>query len=323
MEYVIGEEHAGKTLKTYLRYVLGISSAMTTRLKQLPLGLCVNGEHVTVRYLLKAGDVLSVSAEDKESSEHIVATKMDLDILFEDDDILVLNKPPYVPTHPSHGHFDDTVANGLAYLFEERGQPFVFRACSRLDRDTSGVVTIAKNAVAAHHLHRSHLESTPQKVYLAILRGTLVPTEGTICGCIRRKEDSVITRVLTEDDGDPSLTRYRVLAYGQDHLGMPLTLAAAEPVTGRTHQLRVHFSSRGCPILGDFLYGTEGDGGIGRQALHCCMTSFPHPTSGQPAAFFAPIPSDMAVFLRFFPNMNEERIKDYVKNQGTAVLDTL
>ena len=323
MEYIIGEEHTGKTLKTYLRYVLGISSAMTTRLKQLPDGLRVNGEHVTVRYILKQGDLLSVSMEDKESSEHIVATPMDLDILFEDDDILVLNKPPHVPTHPSQGHFDDTVANGLAYLFAERGQPFVFRACSRLDRDTSGVVTIAKNGLAAHRLHRSHLESTTKKQYIAILRGTLTPAEGTIGGCIRRKEDSVITRVLTEDDGDPSLTRYRVLAYGQDREGMPLTLVAAEPVTGRTHQLRVHFSSRGCPILGDFLYGTEGDGGIGRQALHCCMTAFPHPISGQNAVFFAPIPSDMAAFLQFFSDMNEERIKDYVKDQGTAVLDTL
>ncbi|MCQ2431242.1 MAG: RluA family pseudouridine synthase [Clostridia bacterium] len=292
MEYRIEPIYDGIQLKSYLLRTLGLSSAILTELKKRPDGLLINGEHVTVRYILKTGDILSVSDEDREASEHIVPVKLPLCILYEDRDYIVLNKPPYMPTHPSHGHFDDTLANALAYYFESKNEPFVFRSCSRLDRDTSGVVTVAKNRAAAYRFHEAHLSGGIEKTYLAVLHGTMPDTMTLFDGPIRRREESVITRIVAED-GQPALTRCRVLGYGKTPAGEPLTFVSANPVTGRTHQLRVHFSHAGYPILGDFLYGKEEPELIGRQALHCVKTSFPHPSLGR-VTVSAALPDDMA-----------------------------
>jgi 23S rRNA pseudouridine1911/1915/1917 synthase len=234
---------------------------------------------------------------------------------YEDDAIIVLNKPPYTPTHPSHGHYADTLANGLAALFERRGVPFVFRACSRHDRDTSGLVTVAKTRAAAHHFQCAHLAGTVEKTYLAVLVGHLTPQVGEIGGCIKRLEDSVITRVVTEDDGAPALTRYRVLAYGKAPDGRELTLCEAQPVTGRTHQLRVHFAHLGCPMLGDFLYGEENDTLIGRQALHCQKTTFDHPLSGRRMTLTAAPPEDFMKLYSLF-DFEERTANRYAKNNA-------
>ena len=291
------EKEQGMTVKSYLHRVLRLSGAQVTELKKDPLGILVGGNHVTVRYVLQKDDVLTLADHDTDSSENIVPTEMPLTVLYEDDAIIVLNKPPYMPTHPSHGHYDDTLANGLAYLFEKRGVPFVFRSCSRLDRDTSGLVTVAKTRAAAHHFQCAHMAGTVEKTYLAVLVGHLTPACGEISGCIKRLEDSVITRIVTEDDGAPALTRYRVLAYGKAPDGRELTLCEAQPVTGRTHQLRVHFAHLGCPMLGDFLYGEENDALIGRQALHCRKTAFDHPLSGRRMTLTASPPED---FLKLY-----------------------
>ena len=290
----------GMTVKSYLKNVLRLSGAQVTALKKDPCGIRINGAHVTVRYSLQTGDVLALADTDTDSSDNIVPTPMPLDILYEDDAVIVLNKPPYTPTHPSHGHYADTLANGLAYLFAQRKTPFVFRSCSRLDRDTSGVVTVAKTRAAAYHFQCAHTGGTVEKEYLTVLVGHLTPASGEISGCIRRQEDSVITRIVTEDDGAPALTRYRVLAYGHAPDGRTLTLCAAQPVTGRTHQLRVHFAHLGCPMLGDFLYGQENDALIGRQALHCRKTAFDHPVSGRRMTLYAAPPADFLALMPYF-----------------------
>lgn len=308
MEYRMTNNECGMTVKTYLHTVLHLSGAQITALKKDPRGILVAGEHVTVRYVLHEGDVLTLADTDTECSDNIVPTAMPLNILYEDDAIMVLNKPPYMPTHPSHGHYTDTLANGLASLFEKRGIPFVFRSCSRLDRDTSGLVTVAKTRAAAYHFQCAHTAGEVGKEYLAVLTGHLTPAVGEISGCIRRQEDSVITRIVTEDDGAPALTRYRVLAYGEASDGRPLTLVSAVPVTGRTHQLRVHFAHLGHPILGDFLYGEENDALIGRQALHCRKTSFLHPVSGVPMTHRASLPEDFAALLTFFDRPEDSLI---------------
>ena len=300
MEYRMTEAERGMTVKHYLHHVLRLSGAQVTALKKDPLGILVNGAHVTVRCVLQPDDVLALADTDTDSSENIVPTEMPLQILYEDDAIIVCNKPPYMPTHPSHGHYTDTLANGLAALFVRRGQPFVFRSCSRLDRDTSGVVTIAKTRAAAYHFQRAHVAGEVGKEYLAVLVGHLTPTEGEIGGCIKRMEDSVITRIVTEDDGASALTRYRVLAYGKAPDGRDLTLCAAQPITGRTHQLRVHFAHLGTPMLGDFLYGEEHDALIGRQALHCRKTTFDHPTSGRRMTLTAALPDDFLSLMNCF-----------------------
>ena len=306
MEYPMTEKEHGMSVKSYLNTVLHLSGAQVTSLKKDPLGILVNGTHVTVRYLLQAGDVLSLADTDTQSSDNIVPTKMPLAILYEDDAIMVLNKSPFVPTHPSHGHYTDTLANGLAYLFAQRKIPFVFRSCSRLDRDTSGVVTVAKTRAAAYHFQRAHVAGEVEKEYLAVLVGRLTPMAGEIGGCIKRMEDSVITRIVTEDDGAPALTRYRVLAYGKAPDGRDLTLCAAQPITGRTHQLRVHFAHLGCPMLGDFLYGEEHDALIGRQALHCRKTAFDHPTSGRRMTLYAALPDDFLALMSCFDGLIDD-----------------
>ena len=312
MDYRMTEKEHGMTVKTYLHTVLRLSGAQITALKKDPLGICVNGAHVTVRYLLQTGDVLALADADTDSSDNIVPTEMPLNILSEDDAIMVLNKPPFMPTHPSHGHYTDTLANGLAHLFETRGIPFVFRSCSRLDRDTSGLVTVAKTRAAAYHFQCAHTAGEVDKEYLCVLVGHLTPEAGEIGGCIKRMEDSVITRIVTENDGAPALTRYRVLAYGTAPDGRALTLCAAQPITGRTHQLRVHFAHLGCPMLGDFLYGEDQDALIDRQALHCRMTAFYHPVSGRRMTLYAAPPDDFLALMRYF---DERTAMEYVKNK--------
>ncbi len=300
MDYRMTEKEHGMPVKTYLRTSLRLSGAQITALKKDPVGILVNGAHVTVRYVLQAGDVLSLATDDTDSSDNIVPVEMPLTVLYEDDAIMVLNKPPFMPTHPSHGHYEDTLANGLAYLFAGRQVPFVFRSCSRLDRDTSGLVTVAKTRAAAHSFQRAHVAGAVDKEYLCVLVGHLTPEIGEIGGCIKRQENSVITRIVTEDDGAPALTRYRVLAYGTAPDGRELTLCAAQPITGRTHQLRVHFAHLGCPMLGDFLYGEEHDALIGRQALHCHKTAFAHPTSGRRMTLYAALPDDFLALMQYF-----------------------
>jgi 23S rRNA pseudouridine1911/1915/1917 synthase len=174
-------------------------------------------------------------------------------------------------------------------------------------------VTVAKTRAAAHHFQCAHLAGTVEKTYLAVLVGHLTPQVGEIGGCIKRLEDSVITRVVTEDDGAPALTRYRVLAYGKAPDGRELTLCEAQPVTGRTHQLRVHFAHLGCPMLGDFLYGEEHDALIGRQALHCRRTAFHHPVSQRRMTLYAAIPDD---FLALMPYFDERTAMNNVENQA-------
>ena len=313
MDIRMTEQEHGMTVKTYLHTVLHLSGAQVTALKKDPVGILANGTHVTVRYVLQAGDTLSLAVDDTASSDNIVPTPMPLDILYEDDAIMVLNKPPYMPTHPSHGHYTDTLANGLAHLFETRGVPFIFRSCSRLDRDTSGLVTVAKTRAAAYHFQCAHTAGTVEKEYLCVLVGRLTPKVGEIGGCIKRLEDSVITRVVTENDGAPARTLYRVLAYGKAPDGRDLTLCAAQPITGRTHQLRVHFAHLGCPMLGDFLYGEEHDALIGRQALHCRMTAFHHPVSQRRMTLYAAIPDD---FLALMPYFDERTAMNNVENQA-------
>ncbi len=298
MEYFIDAQNDGVILKTFLQKTVGISSAQLTALKKRPDGLCVNGMHVTVRRILNVGDCLSVAEEDVSPAETIVPVKMPLSILYEDHDYICINKPPFMPTHPSHGHYEDTLANALAAYYQEKHEPFVFRACSRLDRDTSGVVTIAKHRAAAYRFQKAHQTGTVQKSYLAILCGHLTPEADIISAPIRRMEESIILRIVAPDGMD-AVTSYHVLAYGNAPDGQPLTLVSASPITGRTHQLRVHFAYRGCPILGDFLYGREEKSLIMRQALHCYQTAFKHPVLGT-ATITAALWDDMQLLMSYF-----------------------
>ena len=294
MKVTIEEKYDGMILRSFLRSTLGISSKMLTRLKNDEEGIVVNGTRVTVRYILRTGDELSLMDADREKG-HVIPVKIPIEILYEDDDVLLVNKPPDMPTHPSHGHLDDTLANALVYLYAERGCPFVFRPISRLDRNTSGVVLVAKNKIASAKLHAAMRERRIEKMYLALLCGRLDPPDGRIEGYMCRTDMSIITRrVCAEDEAGAmyALTEYESLSACERY-----TLVQTHPRTGRTHQLRVHFSSVGCPLLGDDLYG-EGSEQIARQALHAYAVSFPHPADGRVVTVTAPLPKDFSDALR-------------------------
>ena len=301
MRIEINDALAGKTLGQLLRLELRFSTKMIKYLKYRPDGMIVNGERKTVRYVLQIGDILELATEDAEASPKLRAVKLPLEILYEDNDLVVPVKPANMPTHPSHDHYDDTVANALAYRYEKSGNPFVFRPINRLDRNTSGLLLIARHKAAAGILTRSMQEGRIQKKYLAILDGEMPPVEnGRIEACLHRTAESIIVReVCSPDtpDADPSVTEYRVLAVGNRH-----TLVEAAPITGRTHQLRVHFAHLGYPITGDDLYGAPSDA-IDRHALHARSLSFPLPSTDQIITLTAPLTEDFAKLLReYFPD---------------------
>ena len=312
MDFIIDSKAHGMTVLAFLRYEAGLSGAMLRHLKRVDDGITVNGAHVTVRYTLSFGEVLTIKSEDSEPSENIVATDIAIDIVYEDEDIVVPDKPPFVPTHPSHGHFDDTVANALCYRYGGEKSPFVFRAINRLDRNTSGLLLVARNRMAAAKLSASLKSGDVSKEYVAILKGTLPEKEGIIDTYIKRTEASIITRSVCGeyDGGDRALTSYKVLFSNGEY-----SIVTATPITGRTHQLRVHFSYLGAPIVGDDLYG-EYCRHIGRHALHASRLTFPHPKDKREMSFFSPIPNDMCTLIReVFSEDDLREIEELIKTK--------
>ncbi len=303
MEFIIDAAHHGKTVRSYIQHTLSISSRMLTVLKQTENGITVNGSHVTVRRVLCEGDVLGLAIDDtpERASHNIPPANIPLDVLYEDAHIIVMNKPPHMPTHPSHNHHDDTLANALAFRYAQDGVPFVFRPMGRLDRNTSGIVLAAKDKVASGMLTSAIKAGEVQKTYLAIVTGEL-PVDGLVhtidCG-IRRQAESVIMRTTCPDSTDPSeasVTDYEVL----DTQG-GLSLVRVRPRTGRTHQIRVHFAYIGHALLGDDLYGTT-DERIDRHALHALSLEFPLPFTDCRVCHVAPVAKDMQQLIQqYFP----------------------
>lgn len=294
LRFVIGEEHGGLTVLQILRGVIGLSGGMIRHIKFLDEGILLNGERVTVRRVVKAGDLLELDTSDASRNEKIKEYDLPLNIIYEDSDLVIPDKPPFMPTHPSHNHYDDTVANALAFRYRNMEEPFVFRPINRLDRNTSGALIIARNRIAAAELTRSMSEKKIRKRYIAVLDGALPDDEGVIETYMRRTAQSIIVREVCgrEEGADYALTKYKVIARSDTN-----TLVSAQPVTGRTHQIRVHFSSLGCPLVGDELYG-RGSDDIARHALHSYEIAFPHPSSKQTVSVKAPLHDDMNRLLR-------------------------
>jgi len=297
LEYLVDERMAGHTVLEVVRRELGISTKLLKHLKFREDGILVDGTRVTVRYVLSCGEVLSLAVEDEISGEKLLPVDLPLPIAYEDEDVVVPSKSAEMPTHPSFGHYEDTVANALAYRYAEVGIPFVFRPVNRLDRNTSGLLLIARNRRAAGTLFSSMRRGEIRKLYLAILDGELPEDEGLIETYMRRTAQSVIVRENCGPDegGVIARTRYRTLSRKHG-----LTLVCAVPLTGRTHQLRVHFAGLGAPLLGDDLYGRSSEL-ISRHALHSCALSFRQPTTGAVIQAVAPLPDDMRrVIDQFF-----------------------
>ncbi len=289
MDIRIDDKTDGLTVLQFIKRYTDISTAHLKALKFSQGGIEVNGSHVTVRYILKNGDTLSLAAEDREGAKNITPCPLPLQIAYEDDDCIIPSKPANMPTHPSRDHYDDTVANALAYRYRQLGIPFVFRPVNRLDRNTSGLLIIAKNRIGAGKLSAALCRGEIKKTYIAILSGVLPDTEGCIETYLRRTKESIILREVCDRDGggDYALTKYRVIAKADGY-----SLVAASPITGRTHQLRVHFAHLGAPILGDELYGKPSPL-IGRQALHSALVSFPRVCDGKQLSVTSELPPDM------------------------------
>lgn len=275
----IGNEYDGISVKSFIRNCLGYSARNLKSLKYKG-GILVDGNEVNVNFLLREGMVLALDFPE-ENSDGIVPEDIPLDIIFEDNEYLAVNKPHNMPVHPSYRHQSGTLANAVMYYFKDKA--FVFRPLTRLDIDTSGVVIIAKNAVSANKFSTA----CPEKRYLALCVGIPSVKKGEISAPIGR--DAGIIKRCVRTDGKPSVTKYKVLKTGNG-----MSLVEAHPITGRTHQIRVHLSYIGTPIYADFLYGEEVEGQ--RTRLHCESVCFTHPFTNERIELHAAMPEDFAEF---------------------------
>ncbi len=286
--YQIGPADAGKKISQYLSEH-GYSSRLLVRLRTTSDCIFIGETSVFSNRILEDGDTLHVHLTEKKGSESIVPVPMKLDILFEDDHVMIINKPAGMPVHPSQGNYGNTLANGIAAYMEEKGVEFVFRAVNRLDRDTSGLLVIAKHMLSSCILSDQVKDHAIHREYAAIVCGKTAP-DGTIDAPIARKDGSTIERIVDFERGEHAVTHYKTAAYNETHNLSFLRLLLE---TGRTHQIRVHMKHIGHPLPGDFLYNPD-YGHIGRQALHSASLRFTHPITGETMEFHAPLPEDMA-----------------------------
>lgn len=278
IENLQNQESIGTFLKSkgYSRHIL-------THLKRTENGICVNGEWTRPYRLLQNGDFLTVTIIEEETSDHIVPTEMDLNIVYEDEDLLVINKEADVPIHPSIHNYENTLANGVAWYYQKRGEPFVYRCINRLDRDTTGLLIIAKNMLSAAILSEMGKRREIHREYLAIAQGC-VPFEGVIDAPIARKEGSVLERCVDFENGEMAVTHFQRLRTWDGY-----SLVALKLETGRTHQIRVHMKYLGYPLIGDFLYNPDFRL-LQHQALHSWKLEFSHPITGERMKFEAKAP---------------------------------
>lgn len=282
----VDETLAGQRIDSILKTHMGFSGALIIGLKKTSDGIMLNGERANANVKTQKGDILSVTIHSEKSSD-IMPVKMPLDILYEDDDIIVVNKPHSMPTHPTRRHLDDTLANGIMYYFKNRN--FIFHAITRLDRDTSGIVLIAKNPLVAQILSEEMKNKKIYKEYVAVVNGVPKNPSGRICAPIRRKENGGILREVASC-GKEAVTEYEV-----EKSFVGVSLVRLKPITGRTHQLRVHMSHIGNPIYGDYMYDAPQKGE--RTRLHCEKITFKHPFREDEITVKAPIPYDIKTLI--------------------------
>lgn len=319
----ITPELAGLEVNTLLRRRLGLSGTVLRRVKWLEDGITLDGVRVNVRVRVREGQTLAVrltsSGQSPLQGEHpsgippcaplpllsppdplrwapagtprVVPAPGPLDIVYEDPDIIVLNKAPGVLVHPGHGHFDDTLGNFLMYHYKKEEDESDFHPVHRLDKGTSGLVVVAKHPHAQERLKNQLHTGDFRRVYLAVCDGAPPQPSGVIDAPIGRADGSLMAREV-RPDGQPARTHYQVVR----PLG-PRTLVELTLDTGRTHQIRVHMAHIGCPLTGDFLYGTENPALIGRPALHSARLELAHPVTGARLSFAAPLPADLAALI--------------------------
>ena len=286
LTYTITPQEDGMQVLEFLRSKW-FSRHILTSMKPDKEALLVNGMRAGGRSILKEGDHFRVRVMETGSMEGIVPAPLPLDILYEDEDILVLNKPADMPVHPSIGNYTNTLANAAAFYFQQKNELCPFRCINRLDRDTSGSLILAKNALSAAILSAQMRNREIRRTYLAVVCG-VTPPSGTVSAPIGRVSDSVIQRQVDPEHGESAVTHYERLAVRNDHSLLEIHLE-----TGRTHQIRVHMGYIGHPLPADYLYHPVYDH-FKRQPLHSFQLNFRHPLTGKNLCFTAPVPKDMA-----------------------------
>lgn len=287
IDYIIDEDSAGLRVEQFLRRKR-YSGQNLSEIKRMPKSILVNGVHYYMRQELSKGDHLQVRICETKNSEKIPPTNLPLDIIYEDEDLLVVNKPAGMPIHPSLNNYTNSIANALAYYFQSQGKPFIFRCCNRLDRDTSGLTIVSKHLVSGSILSDMTKYREVHREYLAIARGSVTPSEGTIQAPLGRKDGTIIERTVDWEHGEDAVTHYKVVKEANGHSLVSLRLE-----TGRTHQIRIHMKYLGYPLIGDYLYNPDMEY-MTRQALHSHHMEFTHPITGEHMSFTAPLPEDMA-----------------------------
>ncbi|MGZ9583437.1 RluA family pseudouridine synthase [Paenibacillus marinisediminis] len=293
LTYTVGGDEDGILLRTVMLSRLGMSRRLITRLKQMPDGITVNGERLWNHKALSVGDVVRIRIAEQQL-ETIPPEPIPIDVIYEDADILVLNKPPGIVVHPTKGYPSGTLANGVVHYWRSRGEQTRFRPVHRLDQDTSGVLLIAKHAFAHQQLSEQLQRGEVHKRYTAYVEGIPQPEAGTVDAPIDRDDVERHLRVV-RPDGYPSITHYETIAVYRTAEGIDAAKVRCVLETGRTHQIRVHMRYIGCPLLCDRFYNPESRVQLDmeRHALHAGELSFLHPMTGERMTFEAPLPDDL------------------------------
>ena len=299
IHYRIPNSYEGHKISEFLRNQ-GISTKSIIRLKSDVENVLLNDEPGFINRILKKDDRLTLCVKELESSKKIPPVDLPLSIIYEDEDILIVNKPANMPIHPSMNNYENTLGNAVAYYYMKKGEPFLYRCINRLDRDTTGLTILAKHYLSCGILYDEMESREIKRTYYAIVENRTVfdapyahrlLQTGTIDLPLGRKPDSAIERMVDIKNGDKAITHYRVLATNDG-----LSLLELQLDTGRTHQIRVHMQAIGHPLIGDFLYNSK-DTHMKRQALHAGKLFFRHPITKEMLSFTAPVPQDMQVFF--------------------------
>lgn len=288
IEYQVSPEYDGITIEKYLR-LMGFTRQSLVRLKKTDRNVVIDDEWMHLNHVLNAGERITVTISEDDSSEKVVPVNLPFPIVYEDEDIVVVNKPSDMPIHPSLNNYENTLGNAAAYYFACKGENLVFRCINRLDRDTTGLTIIAKHYLAAGILHDAMKRREIKREYIAIVDGEDIDDEGCINLPIGRVGDSTIERQIDYDCGEEAITHFKVLKRNGG-----LSMISLNLETGRTHQIRVHMKAIGHPLVGDFLYNPDSKI-MNRQALHSARLDFVHPITKTKLSFKAELPEDMRI----------------------------
>lgn len=295
LKYTVTETDNDEKVLTILKRRMHCSGTLVKRLKSNNT-IYLNGQSTYSNVQVKSGDIVLVEITEHRANDNVPPQDIPLSVLYEDEYMIIVDKPAGIAVHPAGNYIHSTLANALRFYFWKQEIDMTVRPVGRLDRNTSGIVIFAKNSHVMTRMIEALSNSTAKKLYIGLVHGYMPEHSGMIDLPIKRAEDSIISRI-TADDGKPSKTLYRVLErYSKT------SLVEYRLLTGRTHQIRLHSSSVGCPLVGDGIYGDDSITAhiISRHALHCSEVSFTHPFTDVPHIISAPLPPDIQKAITYF-----------------------